>query len=237
MRGKRLEEVIDGVYMLKRMMGSNVFLIPGKPSVMIDAGFPFDAGRVLKQILGNGYDPPDLLIATHYHLDHTGSMLHLKQMLGSKVAAHDNDSGYIEGKQKHEVFRVDAPRRAYYRLLTPFFRNKSVDVDVKLKEGDVIDCLGGLKVIHIPGHTVGSIALYQKERGIIFTGDTIRNENGVLEGPPLQFTPEPERSYFNIRYKICELPFEIIMPGHGNPVFDKGWKKVAHMLKDNGRFT
>lgn len=230
-----MEEVIDGVYMLKKMMGSNVYYIPGKPSVMIDTGFPFDAGRVMKQILGNGYNPPELLIATHYHLDHTGSMLQLKQMLGSKVAAHRNDAGYIEGHKSYEIFRVDALRRMYYRPMAPFFKNKYVNVDIKLKEGDIIDCMGGLEVIHIPGHTEGSIALYQQERGIIFTGDTIRNENDVLQGPPLQFTPEPERSYFNIRYKLCDLAFEIIMPGHGNPIYESGRNKVAFMLQDNGR--
>ncbi|MBN2169095.1 MAG: MBL fold metallo-hydrolase [Actinobacteria bacterium] len=230
-----MEEVVEGVYLLKRVLGSNVYFIPGEPSVMIDSGFPFDSKRVLKQVTGNGYSPPSILIATHYHLDHTGSMSHIKSMLGSKVAAHVQDAAFMEGEKDYEVFRVDTVRRMYYRTLSPFFKNRFVGVDMRLREGDTLDILGGLEVIHLPGHTQGSIALYQPERGILFSGDTIRNENDILEGPPIQFTPELERSFFNIRNKICDLPFRVILPGHGAPVFEDAQKKVAMMMRDSGR--
>ncbi|MBN1289889.1 MAG: MBL fold metallo-hydrolase [Actinobacteria bacterium] len=230
-----MEEVIEGVFLLKRVLGSNVYFIPGDTSAMIDSGFPFDSRRILGQVTSNGYNPPSILVATHYHLDHTGSMSHLKSMLGSKVAAHEHDAAFMEGEKDYEVFRVDTVRRVYYRTLAPFFRNRLVDVDMRLSEGDTLNILGGLNVIHIPGHTQGSIALYQPERGILFSGDTIRNENSILEGPPALFTPELERSFFNIRNKLCGLPLKVILPGHGAPVFEDAQKKVTTMMQDIGR--
>jgi glyoxylase-like metal-dependent hydrolase (beta-lactamase superfamily II) len=60
-----------------------------------------------------------------------------------------------------------------------------VDVDVVLKEGDTI---GNLKVISTPGHTAGSIMLLDKQKGVIFAGDTLRNEDGKVSGGPEHFT-------------------------------------------------
>ena len=67
---------------------------------------------------------------------------------------------------------------------------------------------------------------------MLFTGDTIRNEDGVLEGPPPQFTPELEAAFEKIEEKVMPLDFDIILPGHGDPVMSDAREAVGRMLDE-----
>ena len=94
------------------------------------------------------------------------------------------------------------------------------DIDWLLREEDVIDLLGGFVVIHTPGHSKGSICLYNEKNGILISGDLIRNENGVLEGPPDYFTTDSTAAALSLE-KIACLDFEILLPGHGEIILKK----------------
>jgi glyoxylase-like metal-dependent hydrolase (beta-lactamase superfamily II) len=227
-----LIEPVPGVFMLERTWGSNIYVTAGEYPVIIDAGFPLDERRILKSLNGT---VPRLLVATHYHIDHVGPMSRLKRRFGSAVAAHASDAPVMEGTEPYQVYKLDLLRTAYYKVLAPLYRYEHVGVDMRLREGDVLDALGGLEVIHLPGHTEGSIALYQRERGILFTGDTIRNERGLLEGPPPQFSPGLEESFDGIRRKVLELDFEVLLPGHGEALTSGAREAVEAMMRESGR--
>ena len=229
-----MKEVIPGVFAFERTQGSNVYLIGGEPATLVDAGFPRDAGRVMHQLKKNRRAYPSLLIATHYHIDHVGSLRNLKEAFGAAVAAHGADADVIEGKVPYQMFKVDALRTFYYGVLAPLFRYENVLVETRLSEGDVIGAMGGLEVIHVPGHTEGSIMLYQAKRGILFSGDTLRNEKGVLQGPPPDFSPGTDEAFWHIKEKILNLDFEILLPGHGAAVLDGARAKVKQMLRSAG---
>lgn len=223
---------VPGVRMLDRTWGSNIYLVNGERPVLIDAGFPLDEKRILKALEGKS---PGLIVATHYHIDHIGPVSRLNRRFGCPVAAHADDAPVIEGRSPYEVYRLDPLRAAYYRVLSPLYRYENVTVDMVLEEDDVIDALGGLEVIHIPGHTAGSIALYQRSRGILFTGDSVRNERGVLEGPPPRFSSSIEEAFMNLRRKVIDLDFEILLPGHGCPITVGARDAVERMMREYGR--
>lgn len=231
-----MRELLPGISLLERTWGSNVYVLHGDPATLVDAGFPMDARRLVKE-LGESGLRPGLMAASHYHIDHTGPMAKLKSLYGADVAAHIEDAKVLEGFVPYERFKVEPLKTSYYRALSPLFRFHLVEVDEKLKEGDVLDALGGLEVIHVPGHTDGSIVLCQRDLGVVFTGDTIRNENGVLEGPPPRFSPGIEESYWHIREKILSLDFEVLLPGHGEPVMSRARLAVRNMMGRMGRTT
>lgn len=229
-------ELVEGVYRVQRTLGCNVYILRDERTVMVDAGFPVDAGRIMREFDDGELADPELILVTHYHLDHTGSLSKLKERYGCPVAMHAEDADVMEGSRDYEVFKVDRLRTLYYRLLGPLlFPWSNVDVDMRISDGEVIDALGGLEVIHVPGHTRGSILLYQRERGLLFTGDTVRNENGVLDGPPPLFSTDIEEAFFNIRSRILGLDFDILMPGHGDPVFGGGREALNSMMRNMGR--
>ena len=231
-----MKEVIPGVFAVERTQGSNVYLIEGDPAALIDAGFPMDAGRVIRQLRKNHNSYPDLLVATHYHIDHMGSARTLKEAFGATVAAHDADADVMEGKAPYQMFKVDVLRTVYYSVLAPLFRYENVMVKRRLSEGDVLELLGGLEVIHVAGHTAGSIMLYQEKRGILFSGDTLRNEKGVLQGPPPEFSPGVDEAFWHIKEKVLRRDFDTLLPGHGAPVIGGAKEKVERMMRTLGRF-
>lgn len=211
--------LVRDIYHITNSVGSNIYLLTGNGLTLVDAGFAVDLPAIYLGLRRMGASPRDLemVVATHYHGDHVGTISGLKRRHGVRTAIHEEDARFARGEVPYERFEVETSRLIFYTALWPFFRYRSFHVDHPLREGDVLDLLGGLEVIHTPGHSVGSICLYQRERGILFSGDLLRNENGVLEGPPPQFTPDPEAAKVSLR-RISELDFETLLPGHGQVI-------------------
>ncbi len=229
---KGLTPLLPDIYQVRGVVGSNVYLIREDQGLaLIDAGWPIDRRAISRGLASAGAGIQDLktVVVTHYHGDHMGTVRKLKKMGDVRSAVGAEDADYVTGQRPYEHFKVDIPRRIFYSALYPFFRYRTAEVDQALVEGQVVDLLGGLQVIHTPGHTVGSICLYSRERGILFSGDLVRNEYGILEGPPPQFTPDPEAAAASL-HKVAELDFETLFPGHGVPIMRDAAPRLRALL-------
>lgn len=231
----RVSEVVPDVFALQKTWGCNVFIIAGAELSLVDAGFPLDSRALARALCEMDPRGPSRLIATHCHLDHMGSMARIKERFGSTVAAHADDAGVMEGTVPYPTYKLDPARTIYYKLLRPLYPYEYVTVDMRLGDGDVLDVLGGLEVVHVPGHTPGSVALYQRERRLLFTGDTVRNERGVLEGPPPQFTPDIDLAFEGIARRLANLDFDTLLPGHGEVIVSGGRDALVRMLDGPAR--
>ena len=190
-------KIDDGIILVTLSdLDSNIYLLG---DVVIDTGTGFNFTRlydILKR-LGKGFDSFKLIINTHCHFDHIGGNGYF---YNAKVAMHEKDAVYVENGDR-EMTEAD------------FFDGKlnHTKVDIKLKDADEI---AGLRVIHTPGHTPGSICLYDESKKILFTGDTVFAD-GVgrtdLKGGDEK---EMEKSL----EKLSRLEIEKILPGHGEPV-------------------
>ncbi len=107
-------------------------------------------------------------------------------------------------------------------LLSPLTKAKKVKVDLALKEGDAV---AGLVVVHVPGHTPGSIALLDRSRKVLFTGDALTFRNGKVSPPPERFTVDQEAARRSIA-RIKSLDFESMLSGHGGPLTPTASAKV-----------
>lgn len=216
---KRLDRLEEGLYRVKRARGSNVYLVTEPELALIDAGFPIDAPCIRGALAELGASPRDLslVVATHYHGDHTGTIARLKRGGGPRAAIHAEDAPFAAGEIPYDRFKLRLSRALFYYSLYPLFRYRHFAPDQRLAEGDVVPLLGGLEVLHTPGHSRGSVCLYQRERGLLFSGDLLRREKGVLEGPPPRFTPDP-RAAADSLLRLAGLDFESLLPGHGDPL-------------------
>jgi glyoxylase-like metal-dependent hydrolase (beta-lactamase superfamily II) len=214
--------------------GSNIYLINENGPTLIDAGFPVDLPRIWRGLhkAGIKLSELDLIVATHYHVDHVGPVSLIKRLNEVCTAIHREDKVYAIGEEPYERFEVPLSRLIFYSLLWPIFRYRPFGIDITLEEGDVLDLLDGLEVIHTPGHTIGSICLYSRERKVLFSGDLIRNENGIMEGPPVQFTPDPEAAAKSLR-KIAALDFDMLLPGHGEVVPEGAGEKLRSLISED----
>jgi glyoxylase-like metal-dependent hydrolase (beta-lactamase superfamily II) len=102
-----------------------------------------------------------------------------------------------------------------------------VDPDIILRDGDMIE---GLQVIHIPGHTPGSIALFDAQRKAMFVGDAVFYAKGNVEGPKENFSWDNKLAYESIG-KIAAYDFEVMLSGHEEPLTSGASKKVREFIQ------
>ena len=219
-----MKEIVSGVYMMERLLVANVYLLQSDSgATLIDSGTIIDADRILAQISQAGYDASDIcnIVITHMHGDHAGGAPKLSQYLDSQIMAHREDAPYISRTARIPAF-------ASFKHLVNWLDSNVVlphppcKVTRLLEEGDKIDALGGCEIIHTPGHTAGSICLYQPDRQILFCGDALFNANPVTRKPglslPLRLVTMDNTQALQTVRKIARLPINALCFGHGEPI-------------------
>jgi glyoxylase-like metal-dependent hydrolase (beta-lactamase superfamily II) len=109
-------------------------------------------------------------------------------------------------------------------------RAETAPVDVTVQDGDHLDLLGGATVLHVPGHTPGSIALHLPAEGVLLCGDAIDHRRGKLGPPPKGFTLDMDQAMDSVR-RMAELDFEVLGPGHGAPIRSGADRKLRAAIE------
>jgi len=173
-------------------IGTNSYLLLTKKPVIIDTGtYPY----VILNNLKENIKPQELkyIILTHYHYDHTTATTVLKKETNAEVLIHELDAKFLDFKP-----------------------------DRTLKDNETLD-LGDIKlrVVHTPGHTPGSICLYEPKSKILFSGDTVFSFGGV--GRTDLTGGNTEKIVESIR-RLTKLDVKTLYPGHGK-ITDKNVNK------------
>ncbi|GBD11911.1 putative metallo-hydrolase YflN [bacterium HR23] len=200
------------------MPGCNVYLLVGQEGLtLIDSGLPWGAPRVLEGIRALGFQPLALrvILVTHGHPDHYGGAGDLQQQTGAKVYMHRADT--VPTARGDTVPRY-FPIPGYPRPV----------VDGFLEEGQVLPILGGLRVLHTPGHTPGSICLLLEMHGLLFTGDTLLTTRSRFARPLPIHDPE---AYMRSLERLAGLSFEKACPGHGRPLLEGADERLRGLVE------
>jgi len=182
------------------VLGANMILIAEEKLTLIDTGYRGSGPHIIEFIEQLGHSPRDIshIILTHNHIDHVGGLAELKPFTSAaKVAIHRTDIGQ----------RKNLPSA------------RLEDVDIQLEGGEILDVLGGLEIIHTPGHTPGSICLFSKKNGLLIVGDAIRKRRNILHIPYKSISFDIGQAVESVR-RIARLDCEVICFGHGLPLTD-----------------
>ncbi|MBM2809536.1 MAG: fold metallo-hydrolase [Chloroflexi bacterium] len=206
-------EIEPRVFQL-RAFGAHVFALVDDDVTLIDTGAPGSGRLVLRQLQEIGHSPSDVkrIILTHYHIDHRGAARELQEATGARVFIHKSEAPYLRGQQRYPNLVSSGPLA---RLAAPFsaaMRLRPVQVE-ELDDGDVIAALGGLRVLHSPGHTRGSISLWFKETGLLFSGDAMEYRRGRLLRPGRQVTEDMDVAEATLR-RLAQLGTDRICFSH-----------------------
>jgi len=202
----------------------NAFLVRiSEGFALIDTGLSKDWETLENRLISEGALPDKLkiVILTHGDRDHIGNAKTLQDKYGVKIGIHKEDYEVI----KTGVHPKRKVRPLGFRIMFVFFNlirkikkskdNKNLFNPLFLSDGESLEEFGyDAKVIHIPGHTKGSIGILIKNKDF-FAGDTFVNRKRPETAQIIENNEELKNSI----EKIKKLDINIIYPGHGKPFF------------------
>ena len=142
------------------------------PPSLIDCGYAGSTARIDGAMRTHGKRVGDLarVVITHGHPDHAGSARELAA-LGIPILIHPADAANLGVTWRDVVARPSRGR--VFSAMTP----EPPEV-VPIEDGEILPMLGGLRVVHTPGHTPGSVCLYGARDRVLFVGDTLQRRFG-----------------------------------------------------------
>jgi glyoxylase-like metal-dependent hydrolase (beta-lactamase superfamily II) len=201
----------------------NAYLVKVKESfILIDTGLSYQWEQLEKELISSGCLPGKLklVILTHGDRDHSGNCKKLQEKYKAKIAMHKDDYSIIEtgfaGKRKVKS-PVRKIRFLIFSILRKFKNEKTnpdkFQPDMFLLDGQSLREYGfNASVIHLPGHTKGSIAILTDE-GDLFAGDTFVNTKKPETANIIENPTELNKSM----EKLKKLNIKKVYPGHGKP--------------------
>ncbi|MDD1771113.1 MAG: MBL fold metallo-hydrolase [Methanomassiliicoccales archaeon] len=201
---------------------SNVVLVDGTDPILVDTGTGENQDRLLDRV-GEAAKGRKVarIVLTHRHFDHVGGADAMSASLGAKLLAHPKDA---------EVLR----KGDGWQTLSLMFGVPGVALDVAdLKEGTRLSTgTHEMTVLHTPGHTEGSISLFEESSGILISGDTVFADGvGRWDLP----SGDPEALKRSIG-ALSRLAVTDLYPGHGPSVKGKGRQSIEGAMRIMGEF-
>ena len=227
----------------------NTYLIEDDPLTLVDSG-PNSAKALdeLERQLherGHAVEDLDLLVVTHQHIDHLGLLDILARRSGAEVAAlhllvpylaaysedAERDDEFAEALMLRHGIPEDVTRAL--RSVSRAFRawGSSAAVSRPLRDGDRLELSNRtLEVLHRPGHSPTDTVFWDADRRILLAADHLIkhiSSNPLVSRPPgvdpqaaVADRPHALITYLESLRRTREMPAELVLPGHGDPIED-----------------
>jgi glyoxylase-like metal-dependent hydrolase (beta-lactamase superfamily II) len=222
----------------------NCYLLEDQPLTLVDTG-P-NSGKALDELQaqlaarGHSIDDLELVILTHQHIDHLGLVEIIVEHSGAEVAAidaaADRLANFNEDAELEDSFAVELmlrngiPQEVAFALqsVSRSFRGWGAKAEVtrRLGDGEEIGFADRrLQVLHRPGHSPSDTVFWDAERRILIAADHLIahiSSNPLITRPLDGSSERPQAlvQYIESMQKTRELPAEIVLSGHGDPITD-----------------
>ena len=231
---RTFREVLPGLYQV-RTRGSSVYLVLDDEITLIDTGNVGSGPRILGALKELGRRPDEIrhIVITHFHLDHTGGLAELQEHISARTCVHLAEALHVESA---EPLPNPFTHPLLARICEPYLlRNDpgAARVDVLLNDGDELPVLGGMRIVHAPGHTAGSISIHFPNRSVLIVGDAMQYKFGRLMLPSRLFTQDMDEAAASIR-KLAQLDFETLCFSHFRPILSGADRMVREFALSLG---
>jgi hydroxyacylglutathione hydrolase len=201
--------------------GVNCYLVKTVDGfILIDTGFANKRATLEREMEKEGCRPGNLklIVLTHGDADHAGNSAYLREKYGAKIAMHPDDWGMVERgdmgwNRKAKPDKMSIVFKILGTLIMAFSKANQFDLfkpDLAVDEGfDLSEYGADAKVLHIPGHSKGSIGILTSD-GDLFCGDLLYNMPGF-------FMADDAAAYNASLDKLSRLGIKTVYPGHGKP--------------------
>jgi glyoxylase-like metal-dependent hydrolase (beta-lactamase superfamily II) len=229
-------EVAPGIHRVSGGIVNFYLLDAGGGLVLVDAGAPADWKVLVATLTGLGREVERLqaVVLTHAHSDHTGFAERARTTAGASISIHRADeqaartgkTGKNEGKLFAYLLHTEFYRTAFSLVRRGAARVVPVADLSTFDDGETLDLPGRPRVVHAPGHTEGSCALFLEDRKALLTGDCLVTWNAFTGrvGPqimPAGLNRDSAQALASLD-ALEKVPAELLLPGHGEP-----WRQSA----------
>jgi hydroxyacylglutathione hydrolase len=208
--GLSLKELLRGItWLLGQGLDCNVFIIESKgESLMIDSGLGLSFGgqkrstKILEDVISSKNISQVLL--THGHIDHVGGIIALQPKIDLEVVASEIEAQHLKSGDSSYI--------------EPFMGSQCPPIEItkEVIEGDVLHVGDfSFRILHTPGHTHGSISLWDETKQILISGDTVFPQ-GSFGRTDLR-TGSNEQMVASLE-RLSKLDIQVLLPGHMPPV-------------------
>ncbi|THG29358.1 MBL fold metallo-hydrolase [Naasia lichenicola] len=203
-----------------------VYLVDTTDGVLvIDAGLAGHWQELLVELGSMGRSLADVkgLILTHGDSDHIGFAERLRRDHGVPIYIHSADASRAKGGPRPKAGKQSMGLALLgflgYSMRKGGLRTTWLTEVVEVADGDVLDLPGSPRIIGLPGHSEGSIAIHVPSVDAVFVGDALTTRHVLTgeRGPqPAPFTDEPDEAVASLR-ALVTTGATWVLPGHGAP--------------------
>ncbi len=204
-----------------------VYLVDTPDGVtVIDAGLAGQWKDFTTELAAMGRSLDDVrgVVLTHGDSDHIGFAERLRRDHGVPVYVSEADAARARGEESTKPewghLKLGATLQFFwYAARKNGLRTTPVKEVVTMRDGDVLDLPGSPRIIAMPGHSPGSVAIHVPVADAIFVGDALTTRHVLTgaKGPqPAPFTDDPAQALASLR-RLEGLGATWVLPGHGTP--------------------
>ena len=234
-------KIASGLHRIGSDIVNSYLVIDDGGVTIIDAGLPHYWKLLNRELarLGLTLDDVRALILTHGDTDHIGFAARLHREKGIPAYLHpaDADRARLKVKKPNRgwgpVKLVPLAGFLWYSAREGGLRIPPVGELRSAEDGQVLDVPGAPRIIHVPGHTPGSVAVHIPAVDALFIGDTLTTRNvltGATGPKPAPFTLEPGQAMASLS-RVSEVDATWVLPGHG-PAWDRGVAEAVRLTRE-----
>ena len=230
-------EVEPGIHVITEpethtLILANVWLVRGRDrDLLVDTGNGIAPLRPFVDTLRDDPTKPIIAVATHSHMDHAASLWEFDERIahpadadeiehpvpllhGSDVWPAVADAMAQEGFPVTDLLVTAAPSLQWN---PDSYVQSGATLTRLVNEGDMIETGDrAFRVLSLPGHTPGSIGLWDEADSVLFCGDAVYAEDPIIDQAP---TSDVEAYRATMR-RLIDLPVRIVHAGH-DPSMDR----------------
>lgn len=222
-----------------RISNTWLFQDPQGLKFLIDTGHPLERLPLLADLWAAGIRMPGDLTAillTHRHSDHAGNAAFLRKRFGARVICHREDAALLSGEKHPLALESSQPFIKRWMCRVEDRHPAICTVDDVYEAGD---WKWGFRIFPVPGHTEGSVMIWNEKTKTLFSGDSIlvgtslNRSSKKLRAADPDFSVEPETAIRSVRRFLEAVPpVEYLCSGHG-PVVDESLQlRFKRLLKE-----
>jgi len=209
---------------------------------LVDAGLPGMYADLRREVdaIGRSLDDIRGVILTHGDSDHVGFAERLRREHGVPVSVHAADADRARGGDKPKSamgpFRL-GPLLSFATFgIRKGMRPQWLTEVREVADGETLDLPGSPRIVGMPGHSPGSVAVFSPEVRAVFVGDALTTRHVLTgrTGPgPAPFTDDPAEALASLD-RLAGLDADWVLPGHG-PAFHGSPAEAADAVRKVAR--